>query len=770
MASKKMDDSTLLEILVSKEDSAGQYVWDTLGSDRERAMRHYHRMPYGTEEEGWSQVVASDVQDSVEWILPDLLDQFLMTDKAVTFDPTRASEVEGAEQATDAVNYVFFKQNPGFLVLYTAIKDALLVRNCAVMWRKQDKETVVSVPFKGASMMMLSMLMAQAGEDAELDHIDAQPQMGPDGQPMLDEFGEPAVMFNGRIKRTEKRKTIKVEAFPPENLIVEEAWTSPLLEECPYVGRMALTTLSDIHEMGFKDVTADDLTEGDESERSADAELRLSKVNSPGSTMVGVTPNDTEDDSMKVGWLRYEWILVDYDGDGIAERREIIRLRRKILSNERCSHVPVATASPILNTHRWDGMSLDDIVNDIQELHTELLRGMLNNLYLSNNPRKKVLVDTNGNPRANMEDLLDSRPGGVLRQYVPDAITDDVTPFAAAATMPVLEYVQGMRENRTGVSRTSMGLDPDSLNTTATGRRMDKTSSQKRVKLIARVFAEILLKPTFQGILKLLTEGDMEAIAFKLRGKFVEYDPNNWRDQYDTSTNVGLGTGDQEAQARSLQTVMQSQLALMQYGLVTPMHLYHTETKLIENAGFKDVENFVQPPQPKDPNKPEPPPLPLQIEQMKIQGQLASEEKAAQLKDKQHEREMQRDVAAENMKQEAQAREAQHTADLTHQLKMAQEAENTKRLGMELDHKWYVEQLKAQTAIYVALVSKPPEAPGGPEEPAEGAGQDDGTKDALRASIEALTAIVGNINQPKMIIKDEMGRPIGVGPMQGAQA
>ena len=254
-----------------------------------------------------------------------------------------------------------------------------------------------------------------------------------------------------------------------------------------------------------------------------------------------------------------------------------------------------------------------DAVSDLQKLHTELLRQTVNNLYLTNNPRKKVLTDANWSPLANIDDLLDSRPGGVLRQRDPNAIADDVTPFAAAATMPMLEYVQGMRENRTGVSRTSMGLNPDSLNNTATGRQIDMTAAQQRIELIARIIAEALVKPIFKGILKLLTDGDMEKLAFRLRDEFVEYDPNEWRDSYDMTINVGLGSGDTQVKGAQLVQILALQKEALMAGLpmVTPKHLYHTAAKLVENAGFKDVQNFLQdpstaPPQPKEP------PLPIQ--------------------------------------------------------------------------------------------------------------------------------------------------------------
>lgn len=664
----KLDDEDLLDILKRKEERAGQYVWGQLGEERERAMRAYHRQPYGNEEDGWSQIVASDVQDSVEWILPALLKTFSATDKAVSFEPQTQADVAGAEQATDTVNYVFFRQNSGFMVLYTALKDALTVKNCAVMWRKETKETVSSVPFKGASQEQLALLM-QGDDEIESASPD-QPMMGPDGVPM-------PPTYSGRVKRTEEKTTIKVDAFSPEDLLVDREWTSPILADCPYVARMMLVTASDLKQMGF------DVAPGDLQESDADNHERLDKVVRP----EGLSRLDSEDDgALTDGWLRIEFVLVDADGDGIAERRCIYRLDNKILKNEVVSHVPLATFSPIINTHRWDGQGAEDLVGDLQRLHTELLRQTLNNLYLTNNPRTKVLTDANWSPLANIDDLLDSRPGGVIRQRDINAVTEQVTPFAAAASMPMLEYVQAMRENRTGVSRTSQGLNPDSLNNTATGRQIDQNASQQRIELIARIAAEVLLKPIFLGILKLLTDGEMDKIAFRLRDDFVEYDPSSWRDQYDMTINVGLGTGDKQAQAQSLQLIMANQMALLQMGITTPATVYHTQSKMIENAGYKDVQNFLVDPKSVPPKPPQPDPA-MQIEYMKQQGamqKLQLEQQADQMK---FQAETQIAQQLERMKAEAKQRETQ--------LQLELQASNDQRDGQR-------EQFKAEKAAELA--------------------------------------------------------------------
>lgn len=750
---EKLDDEDLLEILQRREDSASAYVHGQLGSDREASMREYHRMPYGNEVDGESQIVASDVQDTVEWLLPSLLKTFTSTDKAVSFEPTSQADVKGAEQATDACNYVFYRQNNGFLVLYTAIKDMLTVKNCAVMWRKEDQETVSSVPFKGATEEMLAMMLQE--DDAEIESANPAPILDEQGQPQLDPYtGQPIIGYTGRLKKTEKKSIVRVEAFSPDSLLVQRDWTSPLLHDCPYVCRMMRVTLSDLKQMGF-DASASELRASDD----VDHDGRDSRLANVLDQTTDIDFSDREDDAMAEGWLRIEFVLADKDGDGIAERLCVYRLRNKILKCEVVSHVPIATSSPVLNAHRWDGLSARDLVSDVQKLHTELLRQTLNNLYLTNNPRTKVLTDANWTPLANMDDVLDSRVGGIIRQRDLNAVTEQVIPFSAGASMPMLEYVQSMRENRTGVSRTSQGLNPDSMNNTATGRAMDMSASMQRVELIARIIAETLVKPIFQGILKVLTDGGMEKLAFRLRDEFVEYDPNEWRDQYDMTINVGLGTGDTAQKAQQLMMIAQLQEKGMAVGLATPTHLYHTGAKIIENAGFKDVQNFLQDPSKAPPQQPQTP-LPIQLEQMKIQADAQKHQAEMQSDIQKFQAETQMTRETEQIKADAKLREIQGSLELQaandqrdseremHKAQMDLQLESQK---LEFE-KWKAE-LQAQTQIYLAQLSA------GNAQPIDTGGD---INNALAIAIEGIRATMETMNRPKTIVRGPDGRAAGI--------
>ncbi|HQR98151.1 MULTISPECIES: hypothetical protein [unclassified Polaromonas] len=709
----KMDEISLLSHLQALEQDSSAFTWGELASERERGMKDYYRQPYGNEEEGLSGIVTSEVQDTIEWILPDLLDIFTSSDQAVSFEPSSEEDVNGAEQATDACNYVFYKQNNGFLNLYTAFKDALMVKNCAVMWRKETKRTKSVTPVQGATAEMLAMLMQEAGKDAEIESatpIEPQPMQGPDGQPMLDMMGQPMLgpqMYNARISKIEQKTTIKVDVFPPEDLLIKRDWTSPLLADCPYVCRNMPVTLSDIHEMGYTDVTVEDLDSSDDAGKSADGSYRMNRAGTNGDAFSDNRTASNEDDSQTQGFLRIEFVLVDFDGDGIAERRCIYRLKDKILKNEEASHVPIATASPILNPHRWDGMSMQEVVSDLQILSTELTRQMVDSGRLALNPRTKVLTDSNGSPYANIDDLLDSRAGGLVRQSRVDATAEMITPWVGGQMFPMLEYKDAMLAKRTGVSGQSQGVDANALNRGGNYETRVMNAAQKRIKLIARVFAEVLLKPTFQGILKLLTEGDMEKLSFRLRNKFVQMDPNEWRDSYDMTANVGLGTGDKEQQTIVLQAIAQSQagIAMSPFGklLVTPKGIYNAQAKLVEHAGFKNVGDFWQDPGDKQPEPQQPPPDPaIQLKQMELQADAQKFQATSQ-----------QETQRISFEAQAKAREQANTLmlqqqnderDAQRELAKAQYQAQLDRAQIELDR--YKTDRDNETRIQVAMINQ----------------------------------------------------------------
>jgi hypothetical protein len=256
-----------------------------------------------------------------------------------------------------------------------------------------------------------------------------------------------------------------------------------------------------------------------------------------------------------------------------------------------------------------------DLVEDFQRIHTEIQRQQLDNLYLANNQETVVQTDTMGNPLANIDDLLNRRPGGVIRERVAGAVRPYQVQWQGIQAMPMLEQLSVEKENRTGYTRYSQGMDADSLNKTARGMNMIMNASAKRMKLMARIAAEAMVAPMFQGIFKMLTEFGMEKLAFHLNGKFVTVNPQEWRDKYDMTINVGLGTGDDVQKSQMLIQIAQAQAVVagspFAEKLINPKKIYNVQARLAENAGFKNPGEFWVDPDSIPPQPPKQPPQPL---------------------------------------------------------------------------------------------------------------------------------------------------------------
>lgn len=642
----KMTDAELLSFLDDEARQAHLFNDGELQEERTRAMRAYTREPYGNEEEGRSAVVSSDVFDAVEGMLPDLIEVFTSSDKAVVFEPVGPEDEESAEQVTNACNYVFYKQNNGFLILYTALKDALLLKTGSVKWFWEKKRTPTFNTYRAVDEMQLASFLAE-NHDAE---VIEKEEVEPEAQELAQYEQTAAEMlmqgmlppelpkrYTVKIKTVEEKGKCCIVAIPPEELQVSRRHDSPLLDDCPYVCHVTRRSVSEIREMGF-DVDSSEV-------KAAVYENVTDYRENNGGRFDDWEDEDTADESMVRGYLRDEYVLCDYDGDGIAERRHIIRLGDRVLLNEECGHVPIAAWSPYLMTHAFNGMSVADLVEDFQRIHTTIMRQQIDNLYLANNQETVVLTDKQGNPQANIDDLLNRRPGGLIREYSTGAVRPYSERWQGIEAMPMLEQLQGAKENRTGWTRYSQGLDGDSLNKTATGAQMIMNASQKRMKLMARIAAECLVAPMFRGIFKTLSDNGMEQLSYRLNGKFVKFDPQGWRDQYDMSINVGIGTGDVQQQSQFLLQISQAQAAVAgsPYAkqLLSPKQIFNVQARLAENAGFKNPEEFwVDPDTVPEDNSPPPPDPKVELEKAKLRDSQQKAQAEMQLEMQKQDKEL----------------------------------------------------------------------------------------------------------------------------------
>lgn len=705
-----MTESELLNIVDLEEKQSLGHSGGDLSKKREEALRFYNGELYGNEEEGRSQVVTTEVQETVEWILPSLLKIFTASDKAVEFDPERPNDEEAAQQATDTVNYVFYRQNDGFLTLYSFFKDALIQKNGYVKVYYEKKKSSRKESYQGLTQIQLQMLLASEGVEllsatSYPDPTAPQPAVMPGA--VAGALGQPMVpnLYDVQIQITEEKGKCCVVPIPPEEMRVSTRLNTVTLQDSPFTAHVCEKTISELKEMGF-DTDKLDLEGYEDSNVELTGEW--SARHEFGEENLYRAADEVDDPSMRKVWVTEAYLRVDYDGDGIAELRKVIKTGRTVLENEEVDVVPFAAITPIVNTHRHFGKSVAELVMDLQLIKSTLWRQTLDNVYLTNAPRMAVLSDAQGNASANLEDLLTVRPGGIVREYAPGAVRPLEVPFMGQHGLQMMEYTDSVRENRTGVTRYNQGADANSLNKTAHGISQIMSASQQRIELIARIFAETGVKALFKLILHCLSTYSDKAMTIRLRDEFVEVDPRAWSNGFDMTINVGLGTGNKDQQLMHLQQIGQAQFAMLQAGLpiVTPENIYKAQAKIVENAGFKNVEDFwTDPNASPDPSKPQPPkpPDPMMVK-MQQEQQMAQQKMQMEAQAAQQQAQIDAQMAAQKAQLDAQIAQQKAAADQA--MKEREMAFNAQleRAKAEADmalKRWIAEQemaIKAMTA------------------------------------------------------------------------
>jgi len=572
-----MEDTTLLNIINNHfSNSTGD--WHTeVAEQRADAMKAYFQEPYGNEVEGKSQIVTSEVADTIEWFLPSLMKVFTQGGEVARFTPSSTEDVTAAQQETDAINYLFYKKMDGFNILYSWFKDALIQKNGIAKFWYDDRKTTSTEEYKGLT-------------EEEFTQLAADPELEPEEWELDELSGELDVKF----KRTVDESCPVIDVITPEKFYINPEYEHLPLWEAPFAADETDVRASDLIEMGYSKIVVDAIPSGDDnSNREIETDARFSDIGSE-------DPEDSDgsgDPSMRKIQIADCYLRVDTDGDGIAElRRIVVANRTHILSNEECAQMPYVSITPVPMPHRFFGRSIADQTMDLQLQKTTLLRNILDNLYLINNQRTIVLEGG-----ANIDDLLVSRAGGIAREYTPNAIRPfPTTPFTGHP-YEMLEYFDGMKEARTGITKYNQGLDANSLNKTASGMNMIMDASQSRIELVARIFADGVAK-LFSGLHGLMLRNQNAPMIMQIRGKFVPIDPRQWRERTDMTVTVGLGTSNDEYMVARLEQLLQLQQSMMQMGFVQPQHIHNTLSKLVESMGLKEVDMFfLQPDQAQPP-------------------------------------------------------------------------------------------------------------------------------------------------------------------------
>jgi hypothetical protein len=611
---REMPDTELLAILSKHEKTALGYhgADNEITSDQERALDYYNgRMADVPHMEGGSSVVDGTVALVVDNGLASLLKPFVSSDETVRFAPRGPEDVEVAEQATEYVNYIFNVDNRGFLILHNWFKDALL-----------SKLGVVKVYWEDKTRTEVT------GEIELIDEVHAALVRS---QP--DYLGEEGGI--AKLGRIVEDGRVKVENIPPEEFRVGVGTRD--IDGALYTAHVPTNiTRSDLMEMGFDPEIVAGLPAYSSS--GSDNTLRLARYDDENYHGLRLDSPHTSNDRMAV---RDEYVRVDYDGDGVAELRRIVRVNNTILLNEPADENPFAVLCPIPMPHKLFGHSIADRVVQEQRIGTVLWRQALDNLYKTNNPRPIIgegAVLTDG---STAESLEDNAPGAaIMVRDIGQFKLADAVPFFAASVYPMMDLLDKKTEENTGISRAGQGLDANAIKKsgqmTATEMSMIAQGKNSRTEMVARIFAETGVKRLFQLILGLVTKYQQESRIVRLRNTFVPMDPRGWPEM-DVAISVGLGIGDKAEQVQMAATVLDTmeRLAASPFAsLIGKTEVYNAVKRLFTAAGVKDTDAVLADPEQQEdaPEGPSPEEMKLQAEMQLQMAKIQGEQELAKIR------------------------------------------------------------------------------------------------------------------------------------------
>jgi len=593
MASSKITEEELLSRIQGEITDALGYS-DVISEQRAKSMDYYYGLPFGNEVDGRSQYVDSSVMDTIEWIKPSLMRVFASGEEMVKFNPIGPEDVHAAEQATDYVNYIFTRDNPGWEILYTWFTDALLQKNGIVKCWWDETEEWNREEYNNLEELEFTVLLED--DDVEVLEHTAYEENG-------------GTYHDVVISRRAGKGRVKIENVTPDEFLI--ARESKSIEDSNFVCQRVLKTVSELREMGY-DFDVDELGSGDDMiEYSSE---RLSRFAYDDSARYEGFGDSNPEEALRTFWLHESFIRTDYDGDGIAELRKVCSVGDKVLANEPIDRIPFVSITPVKIPHKFFGLSIADLVLDIQLIKSTLMRNLMDNMYSQNFGRYAVLEG-----QANLDDLLTQRPGGVVRVKSPNAIMPLATPQLEQSSFEMLGYLDQLRESRSGVNKYSQGLNDNALtsHTTATAVNATMTAAQSRIELIARQFAETGVKELMKNIYELVLKNQDKERVVMLRNRWIPVRPDMWREEYDCSVSVGIGNGNRDQQLMHLTTMLSFAGDAMRGGLkiVNEKNMYNMGAALVKNMGFQNVDDFLTNPD-TVPDQPDPK---EQLEQAEMQ-------------------------------------------------------------------------------------------------------------------------------------------------------
>jgi hypothetical protein len=586
----ELTDEQILSICLGEIESSS--ATGDLATQRKDAMDRYLGEDYGDEVEGRSKVKTREVLETVEGLMPSLMRVFADEENLVVFRAQGPEDEELAEQESDVVSHVFWNENRGFYNLYCFCKDAILSKTGILKVWADKTESSEREEYKGLDDAQLGQLL---NEDVEREVLEYE----------LTEEGHNVV-----FKTNWNEVKIHVEPFAPEEFGVVSDARSPYVSDARFSYARHRKTIAELVLEGYDRKFLETLPTDD----SVDEMETISRRNLSDEQGVGSFEHDP---SMRVIWVTECYLKLDRDDDGIAELLKVTiatgsgtGTSGKLMDVEEIDAIPLFATPAVITTHKFYGLSIADVIADLQQINTVLTRQVLDNTYLANQGQTAANKDY-----VHIEDLLTKRPGGVVRTKGEQPIGAVLSPIPSAQLPPqtfeVFERLDERLKRRTGIGDEVAGLDVSALSNLNTGvAAMAFEMARSKIELLARVIAEVGLKPVFHHIHELMMKNGYKKKAMKLRGRWVEVNPSAWKTRTDSDVMVGIGRISRERRIMGFEAIAQKQDALVAAGamgsLVMPWHIYESNRQWAKAMGFEPSMFFqdpreLPPPPPKAP-------------------------------------------------------------------------------------------------------------------------------------------------------------------------
>jgi len=580
---KKMTDDEVQNIAKDALDAAVSFVESEIAEDRIKSQRYFEGETDIGQEDGRSKIVATKVRDTIRAIKPSLMRVFLSSENPVEFIPTSQEDVIGAEQATKYAHWKF-QQLDGYRLLNDAIHDALVKKTGVIkIWWEENKEAEIH---SYTNVNEDEMLAIVNDEDVTVLEHSAEVEME------MNEMGVEIEVPMHSLKISHEKKTgnLQMESVPPEEFLVDRNARS--VDDALIVAHRTEMRVSDLVQMGYDFEEISNLSGLSSDDTFTDSEAFERK---------GYEQDEEDqsaDVSMKKVAVTEAYMKMDKEGTGVAIMYRVLMAGGddKVLECEPYGDVPFAVFEVDPEPHTFFGRSVADLLMNDQDSSTAMLRGMMDNVALTNSPRQGYVQG-----QVNVDDLMNNEIGGLVRMKSPQALVDIATPFVAGQVLTAMQYMDDAVEAKSGVSRASMGLDPDALqNTSATAARLQAQQGSAQIEVMARNIAEGGMKRLFKLMLHLLVENSCEETLMRLHGNFQPVDPRVWNTDMDMSVNVGVGTGQEGERHAALSQALQMQLQIWnQYGngngLVSMTGIRNTLADMLALQGVRNIDRYFNP-------------------------------------------------------------------------------------------------------------------------------------------------------------------------------